>query len=137
MVYALAASDVGARAADGSGSSAPKELPQAERAARMSRLRQRLPGLDLQGLFEPAHHLIDLAVTMADEGSLRYLSWQECISREDELAGLKKAREWKPDSATGNLREVYKVIEAKTDVSMDYRVMQALSRRAAALDLAN
>eukprot|EP00971_Amphidinium_carterae_P345455 6486416-Amphidinium_carterae.1 len=74
---------------------------------------------------------------MADEGSLRYISWQECISREDELAGLKKAREWKPDSATGNLREVYKVIEAKTDVSTDYRVMQALSRRAAALDIAN
>eukprot|EP00971_Amphidinium_carterae_P286480 5687788-Amphidinium_carterae.1 len=70
---------------------------------------------------------------MTEENALKYIRWQECISREEELEGLKKSKEWRVDTSTGNLREVHKVTEAYTDL----KINRALARRGAALDCAN
>ena len=114
----------------------PKKLPQAERSVRIRRLASRLPGLRLDGNMEPSHHLIDAVATMVDENSLKYISWAECLSRDDEAVGIKRSREWKAD-ASGTLKEILKPLkeEHRADTSTDLRILQALHRRGAACDV--
>ena len=114
----------------------PKKLPQAERSVRIRRLAARLPGLRLDGNMEPSHHLIDAVATMVEDNTLKYISWSECLSRDDEAVGIKRSREWKAD-ASGTLKEILKPLkdEQRADTSTDLRILQALHRRGAACEI--
>eukprot|EP00971_Amphidinium_carterae_P325687 6456083-Amphidinium_carterae.1 len=133
--YGLAAAELKSKI-ERVGDEAPKQMPQHERGLRVDRLRERLPGLDIAEDFEPAYRLVDAAAAMVEQSRLRYLPWNECISREQELLGTKTSREWRSDSS-GVLKEVQKAQEQFADVSTDYKVYLALHRRGVALDLGN
>ena len=134
--YAIATDELKSRASR-TQDDAPKKMPDRERESRLEGLRARLPGLATKGKFEPAACLIDTAADMLESG-WRYLPWCECISKQEELAGLKKIKEFKADSQ-GVLREVVKsdTLGLRTDMGSDLRVYQLLHRRGIALDVAN
>eukprot|EP00971_Amphidinium_carterae_P352541 6492644-Amphidinium_carterae.2 len=133
--YGLAAADLKSKI-ERVGDEAPKQLPMHERAVRVERLKDRMRGLELDGEFEPSYKLVDAAANMVELNRLRYLPWNECLSREQELLGVKTSREWRADSQ-GILREVQKSQEQAADVSTDYNIYLALHRRGVALDLGN
>eukprot|EP00971_Amphidinium_carterae_P241503 4795153-Amphidinium_carterae.1 len=49
-----------------------RKLPPVERQDRKRRLATRLPGLQLDGPWEPSSHLVDVLVNMIRDGALRY-----------------------------------------------------------------
>ena len=132
--YTLMAGELRSKA-DRSGEDQPRKLPLAERAARHKKLVARLSGLPMEGAWEPSHHLVDLMSSMVEDGAIRYVQWSDCVSREDEVRGQKKTKEWKP-GANGILREISsKEPVHKADTSSDLKLWQALHRRGAAAEL--
>eukprot|EP00971_Amphidinium_carterae_P344423 6484831-Amphidinium_carterae.2 len=81
--YGLAAAELKSKI-ERVGDEAPKQLPQHERGLRVDCLKERLPGLDVTEDFEPAHRLVDAAAAMVETSRVRYIPWNECISREQE-----------------------------------------------------
>lgn len=114
---------------------APRKLAQAERAARHQSQASRLPGLDLSGELEPSHLLVDLVFQMTEDNQLKYIRWEQCTKRDQELMGLKTDPTWRPDSS-GVVREVKIPEEVKADVSTDLKLRYALQRRSLAFDQA-
>eukprot|EP00435_Cladocopium_sp_Y103_P023093 s793_g5.t1 len=112
---------------------APRKLAQAERASRHADQVRRLAGLDLTGELEPSHLLVDLVFQMVEENQLRYIRWEQCTKRDQELMGIKVDPTWKPDSQ-GIIREVRVQEEIKADTSSDLRLRYALQRRSLAMD---
>ena len=134
--YTLTAGDIRSRMERGS-DDLPKKMNNVERNARIQKLAARLPGLRLKGIMEPAHCLIDLAAQFVEENALRHVNLHECLSREEEMQGSKKSKEWKTDGQ-GYVREVVaKSSSAETDVSTDLKIYQALHRRGVAFQIAN
>ena len=82
----------------------PRKLTQAERAERHSSQAARLTGLDLTGEMEPSHTLVDAIFQMMEDNQLKYVRWEQCTKRDQELMGLKVDPTWKPDS-NGVIRE--------------------------------
>ena len=62
-----------------------RKVPEAEREARMSELRRRLVGLQLEGANEPSHHLLDLCAAQERSGQLVYIEPSKCTSRTHEV----------------------------------------------------
>lgn len=131
--YTFAAGELRSRLDRGS-DDPPRKMPAAERALRLEALKNRLPGLDFEGETEPSIHLIELAANMVDSGAVRYLGWELCTSRYQELCATRKDRTWRPDSH-GHLREHDQVILPQADVASDLKLMNALRRRGVALDI--
>jgi hypothetical protein len=71
---------------------------------------------------------------MLDDGVVRYLSWEECTKREDEVQGVKKDVTWKPNSQ-GLVTEVRSDRAVPADLSSDLLLRYAPQRRSAALDM--
>eukprot|EP00971_Amphidinium_carterae_P215348 4273843-Amphidinium_carterae.1 len=69
----------------GTGIDIVRKLPHTERMARLDRLRQRLPGLLLDGECEPSSALVDTAVSQKSEGVVKYIRWTSCTSRMQEI----------------------------------------------------
>ena len=114
---------------------APRKLATAERASRYADQVARLPGIEMSGEQEPSHSLIDAIYHMSEEGQLRYVKWDECTKRDQELMGLKSDPVWKAD-ASGIIRET-KVKEALTaEYDTDLKLRFALQRRSLAFDQA-
>lgn len=132
--YTLAAADLKARV-ERKDEDTPRKLAQAERASRHQSQVARLTGLDLSGEMEPSHSLIDLVFQMSEDNQLRYVRWEQCTKRDQELMGLKTDPTWKPDSA-GVIREVKVMEEVKADISSDLMLKYALQRRSLAFDQA-
>ena len=115
--------------------SAPRKLANAERSARYDDQRKCLSGIDMTGELEPSNALIDLVYNMAEEDQLKYVRWEECTKRDQELMGIKVDPVWKPDSS-GLIRET-KVSEAlKADTNTDLKLRLALQRRSLSFDQA-
>lgn len=70
-------------------SEAPKKLAAPERQVRLNKLKTDYPGLDISGPLEPAHSLYDLCMTILETEEIRYIPPSKCLSRQQELAGLK------------------------------------------------
>ena len=111
----------------------PKKMPMAERNARHSNQQSRLNGVKIEGSLEPSHAVLDKAWSMRDEDQLKLLTPEECTSRAQEILGVRKEVFFKPDSS-GALKQFEKEVEQRADMSTEYRVRQALTRRALALD---
>ena len=101
--YTLAAADMQMRL-ERKDDSVPRKLANAERAGRYEDQRRRLSGIEMTGELEPSNALIDLLYNMGEEDQLRYVRWEDCTKRDQELMGIKADPVWKPDSS-GLIRE--------------------------------
>lgn len=132
--YTLAAADLRTKL-EKKDDDQPRKLAQAERSARYTAQVTRLGGLGLVGELEPSHTLVDLVFQMLDDNQMKYVRWEQCTKRDQELMGIRSDPTWKPD-ATGVIREVRVQAEVKADTSTDLRLKYALQRRSLALDQA-
>jgi hypothetical protein len=133
--YTLTAADLRSKV-ERSGDEPPKKMPAPERHSRYETIKAKLTGVDLRGPNEPSHHLIDICAAMLEEGVMRYIPWEDLSSRDDELKGVKKIKEWKP-TASGTLKEVSSEELKNTDLTSDLKIYQALNRRGVALEMSN
>ncbi len=115
----------------------PRKLPVAERSFRLNALRGQLAGVRIQGPLEPAHSLLDFVHQMREDDTLRYVDPRRCISRETELAGVKKDDFLKIDPNTGMIKTVKGEDSNRADLSTEHRARLALQRRSLALDQVN
>lgn len=118
----------------------PVKLPAEERVVRLARLKRRLIGFDIAGVYEPSHSLIDLMTQMLETSQIKYIPWSACTAREQEVLGVKRINVdhagYEPDSG-GFLRRQPKNEEYSADVTSDLLLTHALFRRAIAFELAN
>ena len=112
----------------------PKPLPVAERNARLTELRNRLQGLNIQGSGEPSHSLLDETCFQYESRVLRYVEPARCTSRESEVTSGKTSKSLKLDANTLTIRE-QKSIPDET-VSTTFHLAQCLRRRGLAYDFA-
>ena len=90
------------------------------------------------GVSEPSEALIDVCVGMYESNVLKYVEWSKCTSREQELScDSKKDIRLTIDPDTSRLKVEAKTKQLEADASSEVLVMQALQRRALALDQAN
>ena len=115
--------------------SVPRKLANAERASRYEDQKRRLSGIDLSGEMEPSNSLIDIVYHMTEEDQLRYVRWEECTKRDQELMGIKTDPVWKPDS-NGLIRETKVAESLKADTDTDLKLRLALQRRSLSFDQA-
>ena len=113
--------------------SAPRELPLPEREARRLRQQGQLTGIVVAGPLEPSHSIIDFIHNMKEDEILKFVDPAICISRDQELRGSKKESFVKVDP-TGKLSSVTRDVLMQADLSSEFRIRQALTRRSLALD---
>ncbi len=112
-----------------------RKLSQPERNDRYETQVKKLSGMKLRGPHEPADALVDLAVNIYDENRLRWISWEKCISKEQELVGDKKEQAF---TVSGNtLKLESRSSDAVADTSSEILLNYALTRRSLAMDQAN
>lgn len=133
--YTVTAADLRSKV-ERAGDEPPRRMAPIERAARRDALQTKLSGIEISDQYEPSNHLVDMLVTMYEDGVLRYISLEDCATREAEMAGAKKTKEWKPNSS-GHLAEVIREEGAKAAITTDLRMMQAFMRRGIAMEIAN
>ena len=118
---------------------APRPLPAVEREDRRKRLNTRLgPGLPggIQGINEPAAHLIDEAAGMLEEQILKRLPLERCVSKVEAEDKVKVVNEMVPDK-NGFLKMHTGIETPSIPVKGLMRLQACLLRRAVALDLGN
>ena len=112
-----------------------RRVAPAERSARIEAQRQRLQGLELSGPMEPSHWLYDQFSAMLETGELKYISPGKCMTRQQELSGDKPDKQIKLDETRGSLVVKDKPHDQETDITSDLSLLQAMTRRALAMDL--
>eukprot|EP00971_Amphidinium_carterae_P005285 105705-Amphidinium_carterae.1 len=88
--YSTLAADITIRADQSDDVTVQKKMPRAEREHRLAELKGRLKGLSITKHREPAHTVVDAYNSMLDSGTLRWLPWEEIISREAEALHMRK-----------------------------------------------
>ena len=132
--YTLSAHDMKNKL-ERTGEDPPRKIPLPEREARFNKLSLRLKGVKLTGSSEPAHALVDTISQMIEDGTLKYIPWSDCQSRDKEIVSQKRDKHWQPD-ARGMMKEVATSSMAPADTTTDLKLTQALFRRGIACDLA-
>ena len=94
---------------------APKKIAAAERASRMQDLKNRLPGVSVEGELEPAHCVLEKACSMYDTNSLKCLGVASCISRGQEVQGASKNKELSWEKGSLILKNVDDQLACSTD----------------------
>ena len=112
-----------------------RRVAPAERSARIEAQRQRLQGLELSGPMEPSHWLYDQFSAMLETGELKYISPGKCLTRQQELSGEKPDKQIKLDETRSSLVVKDKPHDQETDITSDLSLLQAMTRRALAMDL--
>ena len=112
-----------------------RRVAPAERSARIEAQRQRLQGLELSGPMEPSHWLYDQFSAMLETGELKYISPGKCMTRQQELSGDKPDKQIKLDETRSSLVVKDKPHDQETDITSDLSLLQAMTRRALAMDL--
>ncbi|OLP88903.1 hypothetical protein AK812_SmicGene29665 [Symbiodinium microadriaticum] len=112
-----------------------RKVPEAEREARMSELRRRLVGLQLEGANEPSHHLLDLCAAQERPGQLVYIEPSKCASRIHEVT------HHKPQSQSVHVESQKLVLKPGESVpeinpSSALQALEALRRRGIAMTFA-
>lgn len=118
----------------------PIKLPAEERIVRLAKVRARLKGIEVVGVFEPSHSLVDLLTQMLETSQMKYIGWEMCTAREQEVHGIKRvnvAAESIVADTSGFLKKQSHVESYRADVTTDLLLTHALTRRALAFELAN
>ena len=117
---------------------ASRKLTQPERNDRYMRQCNKLVGVAIKGITEPADSLVDFCCNVYEDNRLRYIEWDRCLSKEQEMqSDSKKVTAFSLDSASGKLKIENKLPDDKADTSTDILLLQALTRRSLAMDQAN
>ena len=114
-----------------------RKLAAAERAERYEEQKQRLKGLNLVGHLEPGDSLVDLAVQMYESDRLKYIEWQQCVSREHEILTQTKKDPMLSFDSSGMLKVSKRDQVTPCETSSDLQVKYCLTRRGLALEQAN
>eukprot|EP00971_Amphidinium_carterae_P106222 2103626-Amphidinium_carterae.1 len=99
-----------------------RALPPNEKAIRLRKLAKDLPGVEVEGLYEPSARLIDQAYAGVQMLAIPYLPWNACTSRLDENKGQQKTNlsnqvvQWVADD-NGLLHEKPFSVKAAADLS--------------------
>jgi len=117
-------------------SSEPKEIPLAERMARLQQQKARLTGVHFSSETEPAHKLVDTVFQMCQDQQIHWIPWEKLLSRASEVLSVKKDLQINFD-ASGVLKLAHKTEASPGELSGEIKVRQALSRRSRAFDLAS
>ena len=112
---------------------APRKMPLPERVSRLNAQQRRLTGVAIEGSLQPSHALLDLVWAMREEDQLKYIPPESCTSRPQETLGIRKESFVKADSS-GNLKSIEIDEQHMADLTTEYRVKLALTRRALAFD---
>ena len=118
--------------------SASKKVAPAERAARIAGQKARLGGLDLSGPMEPSYWLYDTFSAMYESGELKYIAPGNSLNRQQELSGAKPEKHIKLDASSSGLvvkDAAPEQPEQEINVGSDLALLQAMCRRALAMDL--
>eukprot|EP00435_Cladocopium_sp_Y103_P010565 s3649_g2.t1 len=115
--------------------SGPKKMAQPEREARLERQREQLRGLDISGPLGPAHSLYDICANMVEKNEIAYINPNKCLSRQQELMGVKPEKEIQLDATKSALVVREQASHAEISINSDLALYQALQRRTLALDL--
>ncbi len=129
--YSLACADVRQRISP-EDATAPRRLPNAERAARAARQQAALAGMQLTGEYEPSHALVDLCYEMHEQNIVQLIPWDQCTRREQELQGIKRDPVLKLEN--GLIKLVPGAFVPRADLISDLKVRNALVRRGLALE---
>ena len=117
---------------------ASRKLTQPKRNDRYVCQCNKLVGVAIKGITEPADSLVDFCCNIYEDNRLRYIEWDRCLSKEQEMqSDSKKVTAFSLDSASGKLKIENKLPDDKADTSTDILLLQALTRRSLAMDQAN
>jgi hypothetical protein len=105
-----------------------------ERQERRTRIAARLTGLTLVDELDCSNRLIDKAIEIYEDSTIRYLGPEECTKMEMELRGMKKDPMFLPD-AGGIVRMRTVANESQADVTTELKLSFAYSRRGLALEM--
>ena len=115
------------------------KMPVEERLVRIARLTAKYVGHDITGVYEPSYALVDVLANMLETGQLKYVGWEQCTYRDQEIHGVKKLE----NDLTAIVRDREGFLKTKrheenyvADISTDLLLVQALSRRSFAFELA-
>jgi hypothetical protein len=127
------------RKVDSSQDDIPTKMPTEERASRVRALRLRLGGMDITGAGEPSGRLVDMILQMFEQGTIKYVPWAACTSREQEVLHQKKTAV--PASTVQSDQAGFVKIKSQPDdmtaeVHSDHMLHLLLQRRALAFELA-
>ncbi|CAE7343255.1 unnamed protein product [Symbiodinium sp. CCMP2592] len=115
-----------------------RSLSAPEREERYTRQVKKLTGINIKGETEPSQALVDLCVNIYESNTLRYVAWEKCTSRLAEVQGdAKKDTRFTLDAQGKTLKLESKAPDDKCQVDSEVHLLQALQRRALALDQAN
>ncbi len=99
---------------------------------------QRLTGVTVEGVNEPSYKLIDKMAAIYDSGVLKYVAWEDCTSRDQEILGdtgrPSQSREFVTDGK-GYLKASVGTVDVFADASSPLHVKDALTRRGLAAEL--
>ena len=114
-----------------------RKLAPAERSERFEAQQKRLTGVKITGMLEPADSLVDAAVAIYESDRIKYIEWQNCISREHEiLTSTKKDTSLSFDSS-GVLKMSRKDHVVPCEAATELQVKYCLTRRGLALEQGN
>ena len=114
-----------------------RKLAPAERSERFEAQRKRLTGIKISGMMEPGDSLVDAAVAIYESDRIKYIEWQQCVSREHEvLTSTKKDTSLSFDSS-GVLKMSKKDHVVPCEATSELQVKYCLTRRGLALEQGN
>ncbi|CAE7854921.1 unnamed protein product, partial [Symbiodinium necroappetens] len=114
-----------------------RALTQPERAERYEKQVKRLSGVDIKGSSEPSERLVDVCVAIYERNQLQYVPWSRCSSREQEAQNESRKEVKLALDGSGKVKVDSASKEVVADTSTEVLVMQALQRRALAMEQAN
>ena len=134
--YTQATLDVQRRSSPGDEVDKPKKLPAPEQLSRLKAIKARLTRLTIEEELEPSHTLVDKFSTMYEEGTLRFVPWDELTRCDEEVRNVKRTKTWNTDSE-GRLKFTEEPKEDPADTGSDLKLKAALQRRGIALEVAH
>ena len=112
-----------------------RRVPQAERKARLNKLKTRLNGILIEGNTEPGHSFLDAVCNMHETNQLKYFPPEKCVSRLHELTNQKTpGKTIEVESSKLVLKD--KAEEYEVSATTSLQILEAFKRRGLALDFA-
>ncbi|CAJ1410947.1 unnamed protein product [Effrenium voratum] len=136
--YTLAAAEMKRKVESAEGQP-PAKLPPAEVAERIAVLQAKLDPLLIENTMEPSHALINYVSQAVEDGRWRYIEWDRCTTRAQEVNGISEdtgLKVWRPDKHSGVIKEFHHEPKLTAPLTTDLEISNALKRRGVAYEVA-
>ena len=114
-----------------------RKLSQPERAERYRLIQSSTSGIDIKDRNEPSDALLDLCVNIYEDNRLRWIAWEKCTSKSQELMSDTKKDNLLSLDSEGRLKAQAKSDNIKADTGSEIMLQYALLRRGLALEMGN